>query len=87
MVPWIVLAYVPWMVELLHGLACAAKVDDAAKARVSKNSEIRNFKFPPIFGASANLCDWSRDQISASGCTIAQPRAALNAPRVNRVVN
>jgi hypothetical protein len=39
------------MVILLQSLAWAAKVDDAARARVSKISEMRNFIVPPIFSS------------------------------------
>jgi hypothetical protein len=53
------------MVELLHALAWAVEVSDAARARVSKNSEIRNFK------VSLQNYFQGRDQISTSGCTIA----------------
>jgi hypothetical protein len=50
-VPWIVKAYVPLMVKLLHA-AWAVKVDDAARAKVSSKSEMRNFIVPPYFFAS-----------------------------------
>ena len=46
-VPWIVKAYVPLMVKLLEALAWAVKVDDAARARASRKSEMRNFMLSP----------------------------------------
>jgi hypothetical protein len=38
-------------VELLQALACAVKVDDAARARVSRTSEMWNFIVAPDFCA------------------------------------
>jgi hypothetical protein len=43
------LAYVPLRVSLLQALALAAKVDDAARAKASKNNEMRDFMYPTIF--------------------------------------
>jgi hypothetical protein len=36
------------MVKLLQALAWAVKVDDAARARVNRKSEMRDFIVPPI---------------------------------------
>ena len=38
---------IPWMVELLQALAWAVKVDDAARARASRKSEMRDFIVAP----------------------------------------
>src|SRR5216684_2093339 len=87
-VPWIVTAYVPWMVKLLQAMAWAVKVDDAARARVSSNSEMRDFMVPPYFlSASSNLDALDQMLNPPSGCTIAWLATARNARRVNRVVN
>src|SRR5713101_6898145 len=46
-VPWIVKAYVPLMVKLLQALAWAVKVDDEARERASRKSEMQDFIVPP----------------------------------------
>jgi hypothetical protein len=42
---------VPLIVKLLQALAWAVKVDDAARARVNRNSKMRDFMVPPEFFA------------------------------------
>jgi len=48
-------------VELLQTPAWAVKVDDAARARVSTNSEMRNFKLPPVFLYQVQILTADRD--------------------------
>jgi hypothetical protein len=75
-------------VELLQALAWAVKVDDAARARVSKNSERRNFIGPPDFVLRLiQGFDAGHRLNPTSGCTIAWVAGTLNAQRVNREVN
>jgi len=58
-------AYVPRMVELLQALAWAVIVDDAARARVSKNIDMRNLIKPPLkdVRARALRCDKDNWQV------------------------
>jgi hypothetical protein len=72
---------------LLQTLAWAVKVDDAASARMTSNSEMRDFIVDAsrefVFMSSAlNALDWRFDP--PSGCTIASVADPHNGPRVNR---
>src|SRR5260370_39775609 len=66
-VPWIVKAYVPLMVKLLQALAWAVKVDDAAKARVNRKSEMRDFIVPPIIFKICGLKPQESAQVACCG--------------------
>jgi len=87
-VPWIVKAYVPLMVKLLQALAWAVKVDDAAKVRVSRKSEMRDFIVPPDFLLASSSLECSTGVWSPRlAGTIAWLAGTRNGQRVNRVVN
>src|SRR6266567_4328484 len=65
------------MVKLLQAMAWAVKVDDAARARVSRNSEMRDFMVPPYFlSASSNLDALDQRLNPPPACTIASLAAS-----------